>query len=257
MNNPLLVVENLTKTHVDGAEPITILDGVSLQLAKGESLAVVGSSGSGKSTLLHLLGSLDAPTSGRVLIEGQDLHQLRSRAQAKFRNQNMGFIYQFHHLLGEFSALENAAMPLLIAGRPVSEAKAEAEKLLKRVGLGHRLEHRPSALSGGERQRVAIARALVNKPRLVLADEPTGNLDAHSASEVFALLAELQSELGTGLVVVTHDLNLAARLDRQCQLVDGRLVDGLLVDGRWVKEGYVSHKEQLVVAKLIAAKEQA
>ena len=257
MNNPLLVVENLTKTHLDGAEPITILDGVSLQLAAGESLAVVGSSGSGKSTLLHLLGSLDAPSSGRVLIEGQDLHQMRARAQAKFRNQHMGFIYQFHHLLGEFSALENAAMPLLIAGRPVSEAKAEAEKLLQRVGLGHRLSHRPSALSGGERQRVAIARALVNKPRLVLADEPTGNLDAHSASEVFALLAELQSELGTGLVVVTHDLNLAARLDRQCQLVDGRLVDGHLVDGRWLNEGQLINKEQFVVAKLIAAKEQA
>ncbi|MFD1008417.1 MULTISPECIES: lipoprotein-releasing ABC transporter ATP-binding protein LolD [Oceanisphaera] len=234
MNNPLLVVENLTKTHLDGAAPVTILDGVSLQLAAGESLAVVGSSGSGKSTLLHLLGSLDAPTSGRVLIEGEDLHQMRDRAQARFRNQHMGFVYQFHHLLGEFTALENAAMPLLIAGRPVGEAQAEAEALLKRVGLGHRLDHRPSALSGGERQRVAIARALVNKPRLVLADEPTGNLDAHSAAEVFALLAELQSELGTGLVVVTHDLSLAARLDRQCQLVDGRLVDGELIDGRWV-----------------------
>ncbi|MBR9858144.1 MAG: lipoprotein-releasing ABC transporter ATP-binding protein LolD [Gammaproteobacteria bacterium] len=223
MNNPLLVVENLSKTHQDGAQPVTILDGVSLQLSAGESLAVVGSSGSGKSTLLHLLGSLDAPTQGRVLVEGEDLHHMSARSQARFRNQKLGFVYQFHHLLGEFSALENAAMPLLIAGRPVAEAKEQAEALLKRVGLGHRLDHRPSALSGGERQRVAIARALVNKPRLVLADEPTGNLDAHSAAEVFALLAELQSELGTGLVVVTHDLALAARLDRQCRLVDGRL----------------------------------
>ncbi|GHA19436.1 lipoprotein-releasing ABC transporter ATP-binding protein LolD [Oceanisphaera arctica] len=237
MNNPLLVVENLGKTHQDGAQPVTILDGISLQLSAGESLAVVGSSGSGKSTLLHLLGSLDAPTHGRVLVEGEDLHQMSARSQARFRNQKLGFVYQFHHLLGEFSALENAAMPLLIAGRPVSEAKEQAEALLRRVGLGHRLDHRPSALSGGERQRVAIARALVNKPRLVLADEPTGNLDAHSAAEVFALLAELQSELGTGLVVVTHDLALAARLDRQCRLVDGRLVDGGLVDSRQQEQG--------------------
>ncbi|WP_458734815.1 lipoprotein-releasing ABC transporter ATP-binding protein LolD [Zobellella taiwanensis] len=223
MNNPLLTVEHLTKTHQDGERPVHILDGVSLSLNAGESLAVVGSSGSGKSTLLHLLGSLDTPSGGRVLVEGEDLHRLPARAQARFRNRKLGFVYQFHHLLGEFSALENAAMPLLIAGRPVAEAKARAEALLGRVGLGHRLEHRPSALSGGERQRVAIARALVNNPRLVLADEPTGNLDAHSAAEVFALLAELQSELGTGLVVVTHDLALAARLDRQARLVDGKL----------------------------------
>ncbi|PSJ45587.1 lipoprotein-releasing ABC transporter ATP-binding protein LolD [Zobellella endophytica] len=223
MSNPLLVVEQLSKTHQDGERPVPILDGVSLQLAAGESLAVVGSSGSGKSTLLHLLGSLDAPSTGRVLVEGQDLHRLSARAQARFRNQKLGFVYQFHHLLGEFTALENAAMPLLIAGLPVPDAREQAEALLNRVGLGHRLEHRPAALSGGERQRVAIARALVNRPRLVLADEPTGNLDAHSAAEVFALLAELQSELGTGLVVVTHDLALAARLDRQARLVDGRL----------------------------------
>ncbi|WP_445397952.1 lipoprotein-releasing ABC transporter ATP-binding protein LolD [Zobellella sp. An-6] len=223
MSNPLLVVESVSKTHQDGDQPVHILNGVSLKLGAGESLAVVGSSGSGKSTLLHLLGSLDVPSAGRVLVEGEDLHRLPARAQARFRNQKLGFVYQFHHLLGEFSALENAAMPLLIAGRPVAEAKARAEALLSRVGLGHRLEHRPAALSGGERQRVAIARALVNNPRLVLADEPTGNLDAHSAAEVFALLAELQSELGTGLVVVTHDLALAARLDRQARLVDGHL----------------------------------
>ncbi|MBL1378004.1 lipoprotein-releasing ABC transporter ATP-binding protein LolD [Zobellella iuensis] len=223
MSNPLLVVESLSKTHQDGDQPVHILNGVSLALAAGESLAVVGSSGSGKSTLLHLLGSLDVPSAGRVLVEGEDLHRLPARAQARFRNHKLGFVYQFHHLLGEFSALENAAMPLLIAGRPVAEARERAAQLLTRVGLGHRLEHRPAALSGGERQRVAIARALVNNPRLVLADEPTGNLDAHSAAEVFALLAELQSELGTGLVVVTHDLALAARLDRQARLVDGHL----------------------------------
>ncbi|WP_375057986.1 ABC transporter ATP-binding protein [Zobellella sp. DQSA1] len=223
MSNPLLVVESLSKTHQDGDQPVHILNGVSLGLAAGESLAVVGSSGSGKSTLLHLLGSLDVPSGGRVLVEGEDLHRLPARAQARFRNHKLGFVYQFHHLLGEFSALENAAMPLLIAGRPVTEARERAAQLLTRVGLGHRLEHRPAALSGGERQRVAIARALVNNPRLVLADEPTGNLDAHSAAEVFALLAELQSELGTGLVVVTHDLALAARLDRQARLVDGHL----------------------------------
>lgn len=223
MSNPLLVVEKLTKAHQDGERDIQILDGVSLTLTAGQSLAVVGSSGSGKSTLLHLLGCLDAPTSGRVEVEGQDLHRLSARAQARFRNQKLGFVYQFHHLLGEFTALENAAMPLLIAGVTVAEARERAQALLTRVGLGHRLEHRPSALSGGERQRVAIARALVNRPRLVLADEPTGNLDAHSAADVFALLAELQAESGTGLVVVTHDLNLAARLDRQARLVDGQL----------------------------------
>ncbi|WP_116472797.1 lipoprotein-releasing ABC transporter ATP-binding protein LolD [Zobellella maritima] len=223
MSNPLLVVEKLTKAHQDGERDVQILDGVSMTLSAGESLAVVGSSGSGKSTLLHLLGCLDAPTSGRVQVEGQDLHRLSDRAQARFRNQKLGFVYQFHHLLGEFTALENAAMPLLIAGVAVAEARERAQALLSRVGLGHRLEHRPSALSGGERQRVAIARALVNRPRLVLADEPTGNLDAHSAADVFALLAELQAESGTGLVVVTHDLTLAARLDRQARLVDGRL----------------------------------
>ncbi|GAA3532291.1 lipoprotein-releasing ABC transporter ATP-binding protein LolD [Zobellella aerophila] len=223
MSSPLLVVEKLTKAHQDGERDIQILDGVSMTLNAGESLAVVGSSGSGKSTLLHLLGCLDAPTSGWVQVEGQDLHRMSARAQARFRNQKLGFVYQFHHLLGEFTALENAAMPLLIAGVAVAEARERAQALLARVGLGHRLEHRPSALSGGERQRVAIARALVNRPRLVLADEPTGNLDAHSAADVFALLAELQAESGTGLVVVTHDLNLAARLDRQARLVDGRL----------------------------------
>ena len=223
MSNPLLTVENLTKTHRDGERSVSILHGVSLTLNAGESLAVVGSSGSGKSTLLHLLGSLDTPTTGRVLVEGEDLHRLPGRAQARFRNQKLGFVYQFHHLLGEFSALENAAMPLMIAGRPVSEARARAEQLLGKVGLAHRLDHRPAQLSGGERQRVAIARALVNNPRLVLADEPTGNLDAHSAADVFELLAELQRELGTGLVVVTHDLALAGRLNRQARLVDGHL----------------------------------
>ena len=226
MNKPLLLsCQGLTKTYREGKLETPVLRGVDLELAPGEMLAVVGSSGSGKSTLLHLLGALDNPSSGQVLFNGEDIHQWSSRQQAVFRNRELGFVYQFHHLLGEFTALENAAMPLLIAGEAVKSASAKAAAMLERVGLGHRLEHKPSELSGGERQRVAIARALVNGPKLVLADEPTGNLDHKSADSIYALMCELNADLGTAFVVVTHDRALAARLHRRISLVDGLVVE--------------------------------
>lgn len=226
MNKTLLLsCQGLTKTYREGKLETPVLRGVDLELAPGEMLAVVGSSGSGKSTLLHLLGALDNPSSGQVLFNGEDIHQWSSRQQAVFRNRELGFVYQFHHLLGEFTALENAAMPLLIAGEAVKSASAKAAAMLERVGLGHRLEHKPSELSGGERQRVAIARALVNGPKLVLADEPTGNLDHKSADSIYALMCELNADLGTAFVVVTHDRALAARLHRRISLVDGLVVE--------------------------------
>ncbi|MGL4752947.1 MAG: lipoprotein-releasing ABC transporter ATP-binding protein LolD [Aeromonadaceae bacterium] len=226
MNKTLLLsCQGLTKTYREGKLETPVLRGVDLELAPGEMLAVVGSSGSGKSTLLHLLGALDNPSSGQVLFNGEDIHQWSSRQQAVFRNRELGFVYQFHHLLGEFTALENAAMPLLIAGEAVKSASAKAAAMLERVGLGHRLDHKPSELSGGERQRVAIARALVNGPKLVLADEPTGNLDHKSADSIYALMCELNADLGTAFVVVTHDRALAARLHRRISLVDGLVVE--------------------------------
>ena len=226
MNKTLLLsCQGLTKTYREGKLETPVLRGVDLELAPGEMLAVVGSSGSGKSTLLHLLGALDIPSSGQVLFNGEDIHQWSSRQQAVFRNRELGFVYQFHHLLGEFTALENAAMPLLIAGEAVKSASAKAAAMLERVGLGHRLDHKPSELSGGERQRVAIARALVNGPKLVLADEPTGNLDHKSADSIYALMCELNADLGTAFVVVTHDRALAARLHRRISLVDGLVVE--------------------------------
>ena len=221
----LLSCQGLTKTYREGKLETPVLRGVDLELAPGEMLAVVGSSGSGKSTLLHLLGAQDNPSSGQVLFNCEDNHQWSSRQQAVFRNRELGFVYQFHHLLGEFTALENAAMPLLIAGEAVKSASAKAAAMLERVGLGHRLEHKPSELSGGERQRVAIARALVNGPKLVLADEPTGNLDHKSADSIYALMCELNADLGTAFVVVTHDRALAARLHRRISLVDGLVVE--------------------------------
>lgn len=226
MNKTLLLsCQGLTKTYREGKLETPVLRGVDLELAPGEMLAVVGSSGSGKSTLLHLLGALDNPSSGQVLFNGEDIHQWSSRQQAVFRNRKLGFVYQFHHLLGEFTALENAAMPLLIAGEAVKSASAKAAAMLERVGLGHRLDHKPSELSGGERQRVAIARALVNGPKLVLADEPTGNLDHKSADSIYALMCELNADLGTAFVVVTHDRALATRLHRRISLVDGLVVE--------------------------------
>lgn len=226
MNKTLLLsCQDLSKTYCEAKLETPVLRGVDLQLAAGEMLAVVGSSGSGKSTLLHMLGALDTPSQGQVLFNGQNIHAWNGREQARFRNRELGFVYQFHHLLGEFSALENAAMPLLIAGLPVKEASDKAAAMLNRVGLGHRLDHKPSELSGGERQRVAIARALVNEPKLVLADEPTGNLDHKSADSIYNLMCELNQVLGTAFVVVTHDRALAAKLHRRISLVDGLVAE--------------------------------
>ncbi|WP_368165823.1 lipoprotein-releasing ABC transporter ATP-binding protein LolD [Aeromonas sp. R9-1] len=225
MNKPLLECLAINHGYREGTLETPVLKGIDLSVAQGEMLAVVGSSGSGKSTLLHLLGALDTPTSGKVLFRGQDIHGWSSGEQARFRNRELGFVYQFHHLLSEFSALENAAMPLLIGGASVKEASDKAAAMLARVGLSHRLHHRPSELSGGERQRVAIARALVGEPSLVLADEPTGNLDHASATAVYELLCELNRELGTAFVVVTHDLGLAAKLHRRVTLVSGVMAE--------------------------------
>ncbi|WP_335924862.1 lipoprotein-releasing ABC transporter ATP-binding protein LolD [Shewanella indica] len=219
----LLEAKAVSKSYQEGKLSTKVLEKVDLKVYPGEQLAIVGSSGSGKSTLLHILGTLDKPSAGQVLLEGEDLYKASASRQAQLRNQAMGFIYQFHHLLPEFNALENVAMPGLIAGRPKTEVRAQAKALLERVGLGHRLDHTPAELSGGERQRVAIARALINSPKVVLADEPTGNLDAHSGEAVYELIRELASQLGTAFVVVTHDHQLAARMDRQLQMVDGRL----------------------------------
>ncbi len=226
MNNILLRCQDLIKTYREGELETPVLRGIHLTVMQKEMLAIVGSSGSGKSTMLHLLGALDTPTSGTVLFEQQDIYQWNSQQQAQFRNRELGFVYQFHHLLGEFTALENVAMPLLIGGMAVKKASQMATEMLGRVGLSHRITHRPAELSGGERQRVAIARALVNEPRLVLADEPTGNLDHKSATAIYELMCQLNRELGTAFVVVTHDRELAGKLHRQVHMVDGALVGG-------------------------------
>lgn len=226
MNNILLRCQDLIKTYREGELETPVLRGINLTVMQKEMLAIVGSSGSGKSTMLHLLGALDTPTSGTVLFEQQDIYQWNSQQQAQFRNRELGFVYQFHHLLGEFTALENVAMPLLIGGMAVKKASQMATEMLGRVGLSHRISHRPAELSGGERQRVAIARALVNEPRLVLADEPTGNLDHKSATAIYELMCQLNRELGTAFVVVTHDRELAGKLHRQVHMVDGALVGG-------------------------------
>ncbi|MDH2272788.1 lipoprotein-releasing ABC transporter ATP-binding protein LolD [Moraxella porci] len=219
----ILQAKNISKVYDEGKIKTTVLSGLNLTVHAGERIAIVGSSGSGKSTLLHLLGGLDTPTTGEVWLKGACLNQLNETRRGELRNRHLGFIYQFHHLLAEFNATENVAMPLLMrADVSIKEAERRANALLERVGLGHRLHHRPSELSGGERQRVAIARALVTEPALVLADEPTGNLDDENATAVFELLTELQSSIGMALLMVTHDRQLAARADKILEMKSGQ-----------------------------------
>ncbi|NWO02996.1 MAG: lipoprotein-releasing ABC transporter ATP-binding protein LolD [Idiomarinaceae bacterium] len=223
MTDALLRCKELSKSYQDGGDQVTVLKDIDFALQTGEMVAVVGASGSGKSTLLHLLGGLDKPSSGQLFYKDQEMTPWKADKLAQWRNQNLGFVYQFHHLLPEFSALENVAMPQLIAGKSPTEAKQQAEQLLVRVGLEHRLSHRPAQLSGGERQRVAIARAFVNKPQVVLADEPTGNLDGEAAESIYQLMLELNQEMGTAFIVVTHDLQLAEQLQRVEVLKNGIL----------------------------------
>ena len=223
MSNTILACEAVCKNYYDGQLNVQVLDNLTLQVDKGQSIGIVGASGSGKSTLLHILGGLDKPTSGRVSLMGQDLSQLSQKQLSGLRNRHLGFVYQFHHLLPEFSALENVMMPLLIGKRPKEQARERALLMLEKVGLKDRVLHRPGELSGGERQRAAIARALVTDPACLLADEPTGNLDRKNALNILDMMMEMKQELGTALVVVTHDDEMAARFDRVLNMTDGAL----------------------------------
>ena len=223
MNTALLSCQNITKFYQEGTQQTELLKQVSFSMQPSELVAIVGSSGSGKSTLLHTLGGLDQPSSGEVFIKGQSLQQMTPNALAKLRNQYLGFVYQFHHLMADFTALENVMMPMLIGQQNKTEAQDRAEQILSAVGLQHRISHRPSAISGGERQRVAIARALVNNPALVLADEPTGNLDHKTTESIFELIQQLNQEKQIAFLLVTHDLNLAEKLNRRLIMQDGVL----------------------------------
>ncbi|PHS68922.1 MAG: lipoprotein-releasing system ATP-binding protein LolD [Methylophaga sp.] len=226
MTNTIIQCRHLAKHFSDGDLEANVLNDINLTVNKGDRLAIVGSSGSGKSTLLHLLGGLDQPSAGKVEIHGQDINNLSVNALSKLRNQSLGFVYQFHHLLPEFSAVENVAIPLVIGGQQPKHAQQQAEELLAKVGLSHRLRHKPSELSGGERQRAALARALITQPDCLLADEPTGNLDHRTAKAIFDLIIELNESFGTALVIVTHDIQLAAQMDKVFTLLDGELTEG-------------------------------
>ncbi|WP_394754883.1 lipoprotein-releasing ABC transporter ATP-binding protein LolD [Crenothrix sp.] len=225
MNNAsILQCKQLTMRYDQGGLDVSVLRGVDLTIGVGERVAIMGASGSGKSTLLHLLGGLEKPSSGEVILDGVNINTVNSSKLAKLRNRSLGFIYQSHHLLAEFTVLENVAMPLLIANLSIQEAKDRAIELLQRVGLGHRIEHKPGELSGGERQRAAVARALINKPKCVLADEPTGNLDSKTAEQVYQLMLELNQELNVSLLVVTHDVTLAEKIGKVLRMEDGLIV---------------------------------
>lgn len=223
MSNPVLVCQHVVKTYTEAGRALTVLNEVALSVEKAERIAIIGSSGSGKSTLLNILGGLEAPTAGDVVVGGEPLYQVAEKERSKIRNRQLGFVYQFHHLLPEFTALENVAMPLLIGAHSVKSAQAKALQLLEAVGLAQRVDHKPAQLSGGERQRVAIARALVTEPACVLMDEPTGNLDRHTADGIQQLMATLNQTLGISFVIVTHDRELAGKMDRVLELKDGVL----------------------------------
>ncbi len=220
----ILHCHQLTKRYDQGGLDVEVLRGVNLNIGIGERVAIMGASGSGKSTLLHLLGGLEKASGGEVVLDGVNINQVSAAKLARLRNKSLGFIYQSHHLLGEFTVLENVAMPLLIGGESVKQARVRASELLQRVGLGHRIEHKPGELSGGERQRAAVARALINKPCLILADEPTGNLDSKTADQVYQLMLELNQELNVSFLVVTHDHELAARMGKVLHMEDGLIV---------------------------------
>jgi lipoprotein-releasing system ATP-binding protein len=224
MTKPIVIeCRNISKQFADGELKTNVLSDVNLSVQKGDRIAIIGSSGSGKSTLLHLLGGLDKPTSGSIKVHGQDINKLSVKTLSQLRNQSLGFVYQFHHLLPEFSAIENVAIPLIIGGEKPKQAEQQAEDLLIKVGLSHRLAHKPSELSGGERQRAALARALITQPDCLLADEPTGNLDHRTAQGIFDLILELNESLGTALVIVTHDVDLASQMGAMLTLKDGYL----------------------------------